>query len=1000
MVSSRKTDIICLIGLILMLLLTCLLMYGETLGIRPAADENAGADAGNKYYTDNDLNGSWDTSRAVRITLKGNSASVSGGGAYFYDDCVVIKNGGYYLVTGELKEGRIIVDADKSSKVWVMLSSAGVHCSDNAPFAVEQADKVFLTLAEGTVNYLTAGDKYNEQALAQNVNGVLWSRDDLTINGTGTLHVGGGIKHGIKCNDSLVISGGNIEIECPGDALHANDSLHFTNADMSVRAGDDGLKCDKEIRIDGGSIMVAARKDVLDPGGENDGGLYLGGGCIVAAGGRPVMETSADQPAQGNIRLILEEELAAGSVLTVSRPGGDVILEKEIPGSFRALLISSPQIIEGEKYTVSIGDACRKEIEMTSLSVSDDVFENRAGRISLAADGEDGPLSVAPFGVESGNTDVVYLHQKEDRYYLFLPAGTNPEQSKVYFTAQEPVYIDDIILEPGGSAAAFTEGEHTLSYADESFPLTVCISDGLPALFIVTREGGLYKIHKDKNNKEPAAVRIYEDGLQTADQQLEYIKCRGNGTFELPKKAYTVKFPGKTPLLGMDTAKKWVLLANALDPTLLRNVYGWTLAEAFGLKYSSDYRFVDLYINGDYKGNYCVCEKPETGEGRIEIRDLDEENESVNPGTDIKSLPVVGSGENGEVLDAVLAGSAKWVDLPAEPNDISGGYLLEIDPRSLYNDASCGFVTDNGQIFVIREPEYSGKKETEYIASFVNEGVNALYAEDGYNREGRHYSEYFDLDSMVNMYILQELSHNLDAGFASQYLIKENGSEKVIFAPVWDLDHAFGNSFPRYGANINMPDIWWANSMLIPYSESRYQSVYSAAYRHEDFREAVRKRWDQIIEEDLIGQVVEKGHLLSQGLAASGCMNLIRWKEFGTMEEAQKGYDESVSIGETFINERISALNRGFSADSAMLYYDANGGRGFVFNRQMVKTGETVEIIDYQKDSPGDLVPPEGGYEFAGWNTMPDGSGKTYLAGDSILLEETVTTLYAVWEKN
>jgi hypothetical protein len=66
----------------------------------------------------------------------------------------------------------------------------------------------------------------------------------------------------------------------------------------------------------------------------------------------------------------------------------------------------------------------------------------------------------------------------------------------------------------------------------------------------------------------------------------------------------------------------------------------------------------------------------------------------------------------------------------------------------------------------------------------------------------------------------------------------------------------------------------------------------------------------------------------------------------------------------------------------------------------MVKTGETVEIIDYQKDSPGDLVPPEGGYEFAGWNTMPDGSGKTYLAGDSILLEETVTTLYAVWEKN
>ncbi len=160
----------------------------------------------------------------------------------------------------------------------------------------------------------------------------------------------------------------------------------------------------------------------------------------------------------------------------------------------------------------------------------------------------------------------------------------------------DTVRLDDVPLVSGNAAPGLTEGEHTLTCGENDYPLIVCASENIPAIFIVTRSGSADYIHEDKKNKEPAAIRVYEDGKLSLDQNLTYIKTRGNATLKYDKKSYSVKFRKETDLLEMGKAKKWILLANHVDLSLVRNVWGWEFAKAFGLRYTSEYRFADLYM--------------------------------------------------------------------------------------------------------------------------------------------------------------------------------------------------------------------------------------------------------------------------------------------------------------------------------------------------------------------------------------------------------------------
>lgn len=257
MSTSKHFDKIVAVVLVLGLLLTVAFINGEALGIDKIIDEDAEQYEESEYFTANDLNGDWDASNpTATITLNGDSAKVSGNGAYYNDGSVVITGAGYYVFSGTLDDGNIVVDAYDSSKVFILLNGVDIYCSDDACLRVENAEKVFLTLAAGTENRMESGETYSQTALDDNTGGTIFAHDDLTINGSGNLNIVANYKHGVDANDDLKITGGTISVTAPEDGLHVNDSFRLANASLAIAAGDDAIHSDTDIYIESGTLLI------------------------------------------------------------------------------------------------------------------------------------------------------------------------------------------------------------------------------------------------------------------------------------------------------------------------------------------------------------------------------------------------------------------------------------------------------------------------------------------------------------------------------------------------------------------------------------------------------------------------------------------------------------------------------------------------------------------------------------------------------------------------
>ena len=324
MSTHRNIDLICVVVTVLAIVLALLFMNGERLGIQKVVDQDSESATGSVYFTNNDLNGTWESGRATVITLKGDRATVSGSGAYVYNGDVIINGTGLFTISGTLDDGSIVVDAHKTSKVWVKLDGAQIRCSDSAAFRVEQADKVFLTLAEGSENLIESGSEFSAEAVADNVKGALFSRDDLTINGSGALTVRSGYRHAIAVNDDLVITGGTITAEAPRDAIHANDSLRLREAELILKGGDEGIDVDAE----GGYFYMETGSVHIDCAGDGictEGDILVAGGDLTVVCVDDGMHSGAKIYIYGGT-ILLSECYEGLEAIIVEQHGGDVTI--------------------------------------------------------------------------------------------------------------------------------------------------------------------------------------------------------------------------------------------------------------------------------------------------------------------------------------------------------------------------------------------------------------------------------------------------------------------------------------------------------------------------------------------------------------------------------------------------------------------------------------------------------------------------------------------------
>lgn len=208
-------------------------------------------------FTDHDLDPSYDESSAIKIVLDDSGASVTGRGATADGSTVTISADGTYVVSGTLADGQIVVNMpDEEDKAQIVLDGVTIHNEDGPAIQIDQADKVFLTLADGSTNVLSDGASY---ALAEGEDepyAALYSKDDLTINGSGALEVTGNYRHGIASKDDTVITGGTINVTSVEDAVRGNDAIKIGGGDITVNAGDDAFHSEYLFYIADGMVNV------------------------------------------------------------------------------------------------------------------------------------------------------------------------------------------------------------------------------------------------------------------------------------------------------------------------------------------------------------------------------------------------------------------------------------------------------------------------------------------------------------------------------------------------------------------------------------------------------------------------------------------------------------------------------------------------------------------------------------------------------------------------
>ena len=360
----------------------------------------------------------------------------------------------------------------------------------------------------------------------------------------------------------------------------------------------------------------------------------------------------------------------------------------------------------------------------------------------------------------------------------------------------------------------------------------------LPSFYISLPTEQLDSIFNDRDKEVPAqALLISTENDTLFDDYLEHIETRGNTSFIAgPKKSFTIKLPKKQSWLGLDKSQHFVLLANAFDESHLRNAIAFDLAHNVGLP-APQYTYLSLYINEEYKGLYQMTNKIEVNKHTLNLTNLDKLNKQANP-RPLKEYAHFRDSSDIQILQR------KGVLLENNPEDISGGYLLDISGSNwVYHKSISGFASEAGELIRIRSPKYASPEEVNYIATYYNQMESAIISNDGYNQKtNKHYSEYIDIESFALVYLVNELLLNQDGGLSSLYLYKDSDSidSKLHAGPIWDFDRSIGNTT---GSDLEliMPNELFFNVKHGKTKEPHSLGIFYYLWKHDDFQEVVKK---------------------------------------------------------------------------------------------------------------------------------------------------------------
>ena len=414
-----------------------------------------------------------------------------------------------------------------------------------------------------------------------------------------------------------------------------------------------------------------------------------------------------------------------------------------------ALTNEDGNIIEGQ-YIVSIKDLGVSADYCQGAAVVLNTKDGKGEKIQISSDIFKVMTPDKPQFTTFKINDSYAANLENEFINVELPYGTDVKALRPFFVASEGVVeVNGVEVQPYTAIDFSSPVEFTIIAEDGTeFKYIVSISySNLPVVYINTKDAK--PITSKVNWLEDSEIFITNAGDYNDKYEKSSIRGRGNTTWGYPKKPYAIKLNKKKEVLGMPKHKRWVLLANYVDKTCIRNSVAFEIAKRCeGLDWTPRGHHVDVVLNGVVLGNFFLCEQIKVDENRVDITEME------------------------------------TTDVDAE--SITGGYLMEIDKN--YDEVNKFYSPIRNMPFMIKEPDEETLNSTQYayIYNHITEVENALY---GANSTTEEYLKYVDLDSFIDYWLVYELTGTGEPTHPkSVYMYKDRG-EKIHAGPVWDFDY-------------------------------------------------------------------------------------------------------------------------------------------------------------------------------------------------------------------
>ena len=450
-------------------------------------------------------------------------------------------------------------------------------------------------------------------------------------------------------------------------------------------------------------------------------------------------------------------------------------------------------------------------VTIDALSDSNKLFSSAAEvRLTGTVDGEVPPTESLTVAFENGYAEVskelkVTVNSEKTLSYTWKVDGKTVSEEASYTPTEEDLekWIEVVVSDGASSGIA-------KMYCSK-----------LPVVYIDT-EGGQAITSKEKYID--ATIKL-QGNAQYSDSKVLYegateIRGRGNSTWAQPKKPYRLKLDKKTDAFGMGKSKHWVLLANYLDESLMRNTLAYNLSGSMGMEQMSTV-WVDVIMNGQYVGNYQFCENIRVDDTRVDIFDWEGFAEEV--AIIISEAETMDEDTADDLITYMAEESMQWITsgsftfngkayhladyeegiLTLLSEDfgydlgsveelttlITGGYIIELDE---YYDEVSKFKTNSGQPIMFKNPEFVGTNSDmmAYVRTYIQAFEDAVKSSDytaKYDGDDLHYSKLYDFDALVDYWLISEIFFNEELNKKSTYMYKEV-DELMKMGPIWDMD--------------------------------------------------------------------------------------------------------------------------------------------------------------------------------------------------------------------